>query len=619
MKSAAFLALCLPLAAAEPAMRFTFPADVSVLDARRDFGAKGDGKTDDSEALQRAIEASCGNDHRGGRSNLLFLPNGTYRLTRSLVVKSALGPWLHGESRDGVILKLDDGAKDVTAVLRTHPNEKGPTSADWFMRNLRHFTIDVGNNPGTDGIRYHATNSGSLQHVRIRGNGKIGVNAGFLDQSGPNLIQDVEIDGFETGILSQWIWSQTMSRVTIRNCRKTGIVVSANVAAIEDLVVENTPLAIDNQIPNDWGHWSGVVALSGGRFRGGDPKQPAILNQGVLFARDVTSSGFGQVLKSATPNGEVTGDRIGEYLSSPAKSLFEGSASRSLGLPVKREPEVPWENDPSKWLCADDCGARSDDGLDDSDAIQKAMDRAAAEGKTVVYFRGCGGPDPNWFNLSRPIRVPKPVRMVLGLGWGRLIGEKNGGFVVDDASSPLVKFRNLDSFGGPPVKISNTSARNTLVVESCGVTIVGDGGGDIFVTDCPAHVHLRKAGQKCWARQLNPEGTSDTGLVTNNGGDLWCLGVKHEGKGIRFATRNRARTEILGLFNYGGNPVETDARPCFEIDDASFSVAGLREIAFDSHTYLNKVREKRGGETRILDKTNEGGWIGWPLFSGSTK
>ena len=146
---------------------FTCPKDESVLDAKRDFGAKGDGTADDTEALQRAIEASCGSDkaHRG-KTNALFLPNGTYRVTKSLVVKAALGPWLYGESRDGVVIKLDDGVKDVTCVLRTHPNEKGPTSADWFMRNLRNFTVDVGNNPETDGIRYYATNSGILKNVR---------------------------------------------------------------------------------------------------------------------------------------------------------------------------------------------------------------------------------------------------------------------------------------------------------------------------------------------------------------------------------------------------------------------------------------------------------------------
>jgi hypothetical protein len=65
--------------------------------------------------------------------------------------------------------------------------------------------------------------------------------------------------------------------------------------------------------------------------------------------------------------------------------------------------------------------------------------------------------------------------------------------------------------------------------------------------------------------------------VRNEGGNLWCLGVKHEGKGVRFATRDGGKTEILGLFNYGGTKDEQDPQPCFIVDNASFSLAGIRE------------------------------------------
>ncbi len=601
------------------ATRYAFPDDPAVLNAQRDFGAKGDGKTDDTKALQRAIEASCGNDkgHRG-KTNALYLPNGTYRLTSSLVVKAALGPWLYGESRAGVILKLDDGVKDVTAVLRTHPNEKGPTSADWFMRNLRHFTIDVGKNPETDGIRWYATNTGTLQDVRIIGKGKVGVNSGFLDQTGPNLVQDVEIDGFETGILTQWNWSETLSRVTIKNCRKQGLYVSATVIAAEDLVVENTPLGVMVDVPNGWDHWCGVLALTGGTFSGGDGKTAAIINKGKLYARNVKATGFSQAIDTNGSNGKVEGLEVTEFSSSKPRKLWEEAPNASLGLPIKREPVVDWELDPAKWLCADDYGVTSNDNEDDSAAIQKALDAAAAKGATTVYFRGCGGAEPNWFKLDRPVRVPAPVRMLMGLGWARLLGGKEGGFVVDDGSAPFVKFQNLDSFGGPPIMLTNAASKQTMLVESCGVRVIGTGTGDIFLTDVPGTLDLKKSGQHCWARQFNPEGTTDDGLVRNQGGTLWCLGVKHEGKGVRFSTSQGGRTEVLGLFNYGGTKEEMDSRPSFIINDASFTVAGMRELAFDQHTALNKVRETRSGETRVLDKHQPGaeGWISWSLFSG---
>jgi hypothetical protein len=53
-----------------------------------------------------------------------------------------------------------------------------------------------------------------------------------------------------------------------------------------------------------------------------------------------------------------------------------------------------------------------------------------------------------------------------------------------------------------------------------------------------------------------------------------------------------------------------DRRPIFDVDNAPFSVAGLREMTFGGSTYPLKVRERRGEETRTLGNDQESGWIG---------
>lgn len=174
------------------------------------------------------------------------------------------------------------------------------------------------------------------------------------------------------------------------------------------------------------------------------------------------------------------------------------------------------------------------------------------------------------------------------------------------------KFQHLQAFGGRPPAVENRSRDRTLFVESCDLRVVGVGGGDISVTDCPSSIGLRSPGQRLWARQLNPEGDSDTGLVRNHGGHLWALGVKHEGRGVRWLTDRGGRTEILGLFNYAPSIATNDFRPAFDIRDAAFTAAGVRECSFGD-TYPVKVRERRGDETR---EERGGGWIGWALFNG---
>ena len=230
MKKWPHLALLLPLAGALlasnhlfAAERCVFPNDPSVLDVKRDFGAKGDGLADDTAALQAGIAASSNRGKDGG-TKILFLPNGTYRVTSNLVVKAGVGPWIYGESRDGVILRLADGAPtNVTSVLRAHPSDTKETSADFFMRNFRNLTIDVGRNPDADGIRWYGNNSGILKNVRVIGNGRVGINSGWLGQNGPNLIQDALVEGaFETGVRCAWSWGQTLSRVTVRKARAVG-------------------------------------------------------------------------------------------------------------------------------------------------------------------------------------------------------------------------------------------------------------------------------------------------------------------------------------------------------------------------------------------------------------
>jgi uncharacterized repeat protein (TIGR02543 family) len=597
-----------------------FPNDVSVINVKTAHGAVGNGVADDTAALQAGINASA------NTKRILYIPNGTYRVTNTLSVNNGIGPWIYGQSRAGVIIKLDDGrgAADPTikSVLRTYSSDTGSPSADYFMRNVRHLTINVGNNPTVDGVRWFSNNTGALQDVTITGNGRTGVNSGFLGQNGPNMVQDVTIDGFDIGIDSQWNWSQTISRVTIRNCRTYGIYVSACGVAIEDLVVENTPIGIYNDVPVDngtvWYWWAGTVSILNGTFTGSNIAQPAIYNRGTLYAKNVTSTGHSRIITSQDSDpghastGNVNAASTAEYTSSPADKLFSNSTLGTIGLPIKREPIVPWETDLSKWVCANDYGVDTG-GVEDNDApaLQAAIDAAAAAGKTVVYLRGVGGAEPNWHYITSDVRVHGSVRMLIGLGWARMIG--SGKIYIDETSANVVEFRHIQAFGATAPAAENRSTTKTLYTQSCDMKIIGSGGGDIFLTDCASRVDLNTPGQSMWARQLNPEGDSDSPLILNHGANLWALGMKCEGRGIRVKTETGGVTDMFGMFNYHQGLDLGDNRPAFDIDNASLSVTGIRELTFGARPYYTKFREKRGTDERVLQYlygTN------WPLYTG---
>lgn len=63
-------------------LRGTAAVPSRVFDVKTDFGAKGDGKTDDTAAIQQAIDAA----RRAGKEALAYLPPGHYVITRTLKI-----------------------------------------------------------------------------------------------------------------------------------------------------------------------------------------------------------------------------------------------------------------------------------------------------------------------------------------------------------------------------------------------------------------------------------------------------------------------------------------------------------------------------------------------------
>ncbi|HLJ96686.1 MAG TPA: glycosyl hydrolase family 28-related protein [Gemmataceae bacterium] len=83
-------------------------------DLRRDYGAMGDGKTDDTAALQRALDDLIKHE----KACALFIPNGTYRLTRTVrtvrkVHTDCQGVAVIGEDPTTTILQWDGPKGDT--------------------------------------------------------------------------------------------------------------------------------------------------------------------------------------------------------------------------------------------------------------------------------------------------------------------------------------------------------------------------------------------------------------------------------------------------------------------------------------------------------------------------
>ena len=141
-----------------------FPPSAYVMDVTASlYGAKGDGITDDTAALQKAL-----NDMMG-LHKVLYLPNGTYLFSATLNwsnTNTAQQPawgfnWLQGQNPRKTIIRLKDktftDSKNPKAIMWCG----GFGSADWFHNYIQGVTFNIGrDNPGAIGLQFYSNNIG---------------------------------------------------------------------------------------------------------------------------------------------------------------------------------------------------------------------------------------------------------------------------------------------------------------------------------------------------------------------------------------------------------------------------------------------------------------------------
>lgn len=575
-----------------------YPRATGFIDVRRPpYSAAGDGQTDDTAALQRAI------DDWQGRHRVLYFPPGTYRLTGSLRFRPGQGHGYNnilGAGRERTILRLDDNLFTSTESpqpvlsLGFNGQENGRgVHADWFNNNVSDLSVDTGRgNPGAIGLQFYSNNVGSLRRVSIRssdGRGAVGLNLAYADQNGPLLVQHVSVDGFDIGVLTgATVNSQTFEHVRIRGAKTVGWENRGQCLAIRRLDVDGHSPAFNNRF--------GVVALIDAELGGGSMAvdAAAITNGETLFARNVRTTGFKSAIHNARERDQPTADAVGpvvdEWVSTPPLALFNTGQPRSLQLPVEETPDLPWD-EPSGWANVR-CFRRLEDP-DDTAAVQRAID----SGAPVVYF-----PSGSTSFLSHTVEIRGPVRRIVGCH-ANLVRVRESEPVTSDArEAPLFRLGAGDS---PIVVVEDVVARNVSILHDSERTLVvrnaqgldGElsGGGRLFLENVVADWEF-VSGQ-AWARQFNNErlGTH----IRNAGATLWILGLKTERGGTLIETLPGARTELLGGLSYTTN--NGKLAPMFVVRDADASFT-IGEVCYSRDPYRTLLEETRAGETRTLPR-----------------
>jgi len=596
----------------------TFPPDSGMINVKSQYGAKGDGVTDDTATIQRAISATV--HHPGMGPRIVYFPAGTYLVSRPLLETDLASRWsslltLQGENRATTAIQLTDNnpafqnAQVPSAVLyfASQNGRANGAGNSAFDNNIFDLTIDVGrSNPGAVAVDYLGNNACALRNVTLQSSdpnhaGAVGLSM-LRYAVGPCFLKNVLINGFDYGVrVSNNEYSVTFEGLTLLNQRLFGIYNANNVLSIRHLFSTNRVPAIQNQNP------AGLITLIGAILRGGSSEYSAIQNQGTLYARDVSSAGYASALHS---NGSVhPGSSITEYDSGPVVTQFGGQSS-SLNLAME---ETPCFEDPKlvNWKSVISYGADPGGMSDSSSAIQAAID----SGATTVYF------PTGVYLIRRTILVRGKVRVLEGFDSSL----NPSGPLFQDVSNPAPLFKieageveisfnhmRMGAYYANPapavVTIQQDSARplvlRDLTVGGPPSTIAyqntSRGTGTLFVENVAARPWQILFPQKVFARQINPEGNMTK--IINKGGVLWILGLKTEGAGTNIDTLQGGATEVLGGLIYPvwnisddrANMIVSDSRASF-----IFAVSSYKP-AFAGRNFKYQVAETQRGVSKSL-------------------
>ncbi|PSO81570.1 MAG: hypothetical protein BRC44_04490, partial [Cyanobacteria bacterium QS_4_48_99] len=367
------------------AQNVVFPSDSGVIDVTKSpYNAiPNDGK-DDTTAIQRALSQEA----NGNR--IIYLPNGTYLVSDRLNWPQGDRGGLHqkrtivqGQSQDGAVIKLQDSAPGYQDP--DHPKAviwTGEAPAQRFRNAIRNLSVNTGSgNPGASGIQFIANNQGGIRNVKIISEdcqGKIGLDMSYTEEIGPLLVRGLHVDGFDIGIRTYWqTASVTFEDVTLKNQNVFGWENYGQMTFIRGLKSNNAVPALKNVKDNP----SHVVLVDANLAGiGKASSKPAIWNQKSMYLRNLTTSGYETSVKHDDKGRGnepgISASEVEQWLSHRnPKHLFD-TREESLNLPIEETPKVQWDA-LSEWATPLDFGGQPDDEVDDTKAIQAAIDSGA--------------------------------------------------------------------------------------------------------------------------------------------------------------------------------------------------------------------------------------------------
>ncbi|THV06881.1 exo-beta-1,3-glucanase [Dendrothele bispora CBS 962.96] len=491
------------------------PEEYQVFRNVKDFGAVGDGVTDDTAAINSAI--STGNRCGGGRAfcnsttvspAVVYFPRGTYLVSAPVI--AYYYTQLIGD-----------------ALVDANPYIEGGqfyASTDNFFRSVRNFIIDTRRIPAAiagTGIHWQVSQSTSLMNLVFELNAENGTNHQGLfmeDGSGGYMgdlvfkggkygiwggnqqftVRNISVSNAEAAFFGAWNWGWTFQGVTISDCQvgfdlTTGGLTQATqtvgAEAIIDAVVQNTPIFIRTSKPSN-GSLVGSLVINNARLTN-VPIAVGVLNGGTVLSGKaddtmvIESWAQGNVYSGLNPSGTFV---QGDIPSASIPRALLDSAGRIVG---KMHPQ--YENYAvDQFVSVRNLGAKGDGKTDDTEALQKIFDEFS--GCKIIFV------DAGTYVITKTLTIPAGTQLV-GEAWSVIAGK---GEAFSDKDKPEVV-----------VRVGEKDSQGVMEISDILFSTIGPAPGAIVVEWNVRQPDDQPAGAGMWDSHIRLGGAVGTNLEAN--------------------------------------------------------------------------------------------------------